>query len=410
MENNRSFALFLRESIPGVIWAIGISSLLINMSTAVVFSGSALYMKTVLGISVSAIGMLEAVVESIAYAIRIFSGILSDYMKKRKPLILIGFILLTISKPILAFSGNIVQIFTARTLDRMGNGIQATPREALVGDLAPKKSKGACFGLRHSLSVVGSTLGGVFGIIVMKQTGNNFQLMFLLAAIPAVFAVLVVILFIKEKKNHEADHHHKKNKFKVSDLSKLGKKFWLLILTVSIFMLGRFSEIFLTLNACDNFGLDLAYGTLITVVYNLTSTLSGYPIGKLSDKINRTNLLLAGFIILFISHLTIFGASNLYFVFFGTFLWGIQVGITQSIISALVSDYTPKELRGTGFGVYYFITAISTATASSLAGFFSQKNNGDESAAFLYGAIVCFASIIALLSVKKSLSPEKEHS
>ncbi len=406
MESKNNFSRFLKESIPGTIWAIGISSLLINMATAVVFSGSALYMKTVLGIAVSTIGTLEAIVEAIAYAIRIFSGILSDYMKRRKSLMLIGFILLTIAKPILAFSTNIIQIFTARTLDRLGNGIQASPREALVGDIAPKKSKGACYGLRHSLSVIGSTLGGLFGILVMKSTNNDFQLMFLLATIPAIFAVFVIIFFVREKRNNNIEENQQSNSKKfirLSDLPKLGIKFWILMMTVGILMLGRFSEIFISLNACDNFGLNVAYGTAITVVYNLTSTLSGYPVGLLSDKINRTNLLLIGIIILFLSHTTIFLAGNLLTIFIGTFLWGIQIGITQSIISTLVSDYVPKELRGTGFGVYYLITSISTASASVIAGFLSQHNSGNESIAFLYGAITTTIAILIFLSTRKIL-------
>ena len=406
MNKNSGFFSYLKESIPGAIWAIGISSLLINASTAVIFSGTALYLKTVLGVTLSTIGSLEAVVEAISYAIRIFSGVLSDYLRKRKSIILVGFILLTISKPLLAFSKTIGHIFIARALDRVGNGIQATPREALVGDIAPHESKGACYGLRQSLSVIGSTLGGVFGIIVMKMTSNNFELMFLLATIPAVFAILVIIFFVKERK--KAEHKESlRRPIKIADLKLLGKKFWLLMIVITIFMLARFSEIFISLNACDNYGLNLAYGTAITVIYNLTSTLISYPAGKLSDKFNKITILLVGFILLFIAHLTIYSAPNLYFIFIGATVWGLQIGITQSITAILVSDYVPKELRGTGFGVYYFCTAAATALASIFAGVVSERN-GTESIAFLYGAIFCGGAIFILLLLKKKLALNKE--
>ncbi len=402
MAKQSSFILFLKQSIPHTIWAIGISSLLMNAATAVMFSGTALYMKTVLGIGISTIGFLEAIVEAIAYAIRIFSGIVSDFLRKRKSVILCGFIFLTISKPILAFSKNLIQIFIARACDRIGNGIQASPRDALVGDVSPYEVKGACYGLRQSLAVIGSTLGGIFGIVVMKASGNDFEMMFLLAAIPAFLAVLVIIYFVKEPK--QAKHKESlRRPIKIRDLKSLGTKFWVLMIIVMIFMLARFSEIFIALNACDNYGLNVAYGTAITVIYNLTSTTISYPSGKLSDRMNRVTVLLVGFIILLVAHLTIYSAANLYFIFLGAFFWGLQVGITQSILSVLVSDYVPKDLRGTGFGVYYFITAISTAVASMLAGFISEST-GTESNAFLYGAILSGAAVLMLLFFRKRLS------
>lgn len=367
------------------------------------FSGTALYMKTVLGVGISIIGMLEAVVEAIAYSIRIFSGAVSDFLRKRKSVMLFGFILLAVAKPLLAFSKNIFQIFIARTLDRVGNGIQASPRDALISDISPKGNKGACYGLRQSLSVVGSTLGGVFGIIVMKATGNNFKMMFLLASVPAFLAVLTIIYFVKEKKETGKVHGKERRPIKIQDLKALGSKFWMLIVIVSIFMLGRFSEVFISLNACEEHGLNVAYATLVTVIYNLASTLISYPAGKLSDGINRTTVLLIGFILLFLAHATIYVAPNIICVIIGTVLWGLQIGISQSIFSALISDYVPKDLRGTGFGVFYFVTAVFTAIASMLAGIVSEAS-GTETAAFFYGGIFALIASFMLLIFKSKLS------
>lgn len=404
MSHNSGFFSFLKQSIPTAIWAIGVSSLLMNMATAVMFSGTALYMKTVLGVGVSMIGMLEAVVESIAYSIRIFSGVVSDFLRKRKSVMLFGFILLTISKPLLAFSRTVFQIFMARALDRIGNGIQASPRDALISDISPRKNKGACYGLRQSLSVVGSTLGGVFGIVVMKATNNDFETMFLLASIPAILAIFTIIYFVKEKKTKEETVKQKtKRPVRLKDLKALGGKFWILMLIVSVFMLGRFSEVFISLNACGEHGLNIAYGTLMTVIYNLASTLISYPAGKLSDRMSRTTILLIGFILLLVAHITIYAAPNIVWVLCGTVLWGLQLGISQSIFSTLVSDYIPKDLRGTGFGVFYFITAISVAIASMFAGMVSESS-GTETTAFFYGAIFCSFAIFMLLGFKKRLN------
>jgi MFS family permease len=361
-------------------------------------------MKAMLGATVSTIGLLEAVVEAISYAVRIFSGVMSDFLRRRKSVMLVGFVLLAIAKPLLAFSRSVSQVFLARTLDRIGNGIQASPREAFIGDIAPSESKGACYGLRQSLGVIGSTIGGIFGVIVMKFSDNNFELMFLLASIPAFISVFVIMFIVREKKVIRSKAHLRRP-IKFHDLKLLGFKFWLLMSIVAVFMLSRFSEIFIALHACDNYGLNIAYGTFISVLFNVTYTLSSYPAGKLSDKFEKTTILLFGFLILLLAHLIIYTAPNLYFLFLGTLIWGLQIGITQSIFAILVSDYVPKDLRGTGFGVFYFTTAISTATASLNAGFVSNAS-GTEATAFLYGIVFCTCAIVVLLTFKKRLHQE----
>ncbi|GHT88316.1 MFS transporter [Alphaproteobacteria bacterium] len=400
MQKQAGFFVFLRESIPGTIWAIGVSSLLINISTSVVFSGSALYMKSAFGVAISTIALLEAIVEAIAHCIRIFSGILSDYLRNRKYLMCIGFVLIAVSKPLLAFSGSVFQVFLARTIERLGNGIQATPRDAMVSEVAKKEQKGACFGMRQSLAVVGSTLGGILGVVVMSATNNSFRAMFLYTGIPAFVAVLIVIFFVKES-NSASAQKSLHPKWKLRDCTLLGGKFWILMAIVSIFMLGKFSETFIALHACENFGLGVGYATVITTSYNIVSALVSYPIGRLSDKMDRPILLLCGFALLIFSHLLIWFSLNLPMIFAGTMLWGAHIGITQSILAALVSDFVPRNLRGTGFGVYYLITAISNALASITAGIIAQKSG--EASAFLFGAAFCSIAFLTLLIARKHL-------
>ncbi|MBQ8651611.1 MAG: MFS transporter [Alphaproteobacteria bacterium] len=395
----------IKKSIPGTIFAIGISSMLINMATSVVFSGSALYLKTVLGVAVSTIGALEALVEAIAYGIRIFSGMISDYFKKRKALMVIGFAMIAISKPLLAFSKTFGTVLASRTIDRIGNGIQASPRDALISDVSPEKSKGTCYGLRQSLAVLGSTLGGLFGIAIMKLTNNNFELMFVLAGIPAVIAVVILLLFVKEKFNKQ-EVKQKQTKIKYKDLCSLGKRYWILLVIVACFMLARFSEVFITLHACGNFGLNVAYGTVITMIYNLLSVFVAYPMGILSDRVNRLNVLLLGFIILCISHLCLGYASSLNGVILGTAFWGIQRGITDSVLATLVSDYVPKNVRGTAFGLFYLVVSLSTAAASAIAGRIAQA--GGEGSAYIFGSKICIIAIILLVIMKRIMNRQSD--
>jgi MFS family permease len=391
----------LRRDIPGVIWAVGFASLLANVSTSVVFAGSALYLKTVLGVSIATIGMLEAIVEAIAYGVRIFSGILSDYFRKRKIFLILGFSMITISKPILALSRSYGEVLLARATDRIGNGIQASPRDALLSDFAQKEHKGECFGLRQSLAVIGSTLGGLFGIVVMQMTNNNFEIMFMLAGIPAITAVCILIIFVHEKLDPEKCRSEKR-KIRIHDLKLLGKKFWMLMIIVIATMSARFSEVFIALTACGNFGMDISYGTSITIIYNLLSVFVSYPMGKLSDRMGRTTVLFIGIIFLALAHLAIGFAQDLTMIFLGTIFWGIQRGITEAMFATLVSDYVPKDLRGTGFGTYYLIVSGSTASASAMAGIVSQSFG--EGAAFLCGACVSCLALFLLMIFRRSLA------
>ncbi|MDR1609793.1 MAG: MFS transporter [Holosporales bacterium] len=379
------FFKHMLHAIPGTVWAVGVSSLLINTATSASFTGVALYLKTICGVSVGMIGCLEAIVEAIAYATRMFSGVISDYFKRRKPLMILGFVMIAISKPLLAMSRMYVTVLVARGIDRIGNGMQASPRDALISDAAPRDIKGACFGLRQSLAVIGSTLGGVCGVIVMKLSSNNFATLFTISTIPAIIAIATLIMFVKEEKRPQ--ERGERRKIRLRDLRLLGKHFWMLMVVVTPFMLGRFSEVFISLHACGNFGLDIAYGTSITVIYNLMSTAVSYPIGKLSDRIGRVRLLLIGFVILLLAHLSMGFAVNLHMVLFGTVLWGCQRGIADGLIATMVSDYVPKDLRGTGFGVYYFVVSLTTAMASATAGAVSQLCG--EAYAFIMGACCC---------------------
>ncbi|MDR1034574.1 MAG: MFS transporter [Holosporales bacterium] len=397
---DRLFAA-LREAIPGAVWAVGFASLLANVSTSVAFAGSALYLKTVLGVSVATIGMLEALVEAVAYGVRIFSGVLSDYLRKRKAFLILGFAMLAVAKPILALSRSFGEVLIARATDRIGNGIQASPREALISDLAQKEHKGACFGLRQSLAVIGSTLGGLFGIVVMQMTNNNFKIMFMLAGLPAIASVLILIFFVHEKIDSKK-RKREKRKIRIHDLKLLGKKFWLLMIIVIATMSARFSEVFISLFAYSSFGMDVSYCTSVTVVYNLLSVFVSYPMGKLSDRMSRTAILFIGIIFLAMAHLAIGFAHSLTMVFIGTIFWGIQRGITEAMFATLVSDYIPKDLRGTGFGAYYLIVSGSTAGASAMAGIISQSLG--EGAAFLVGACICCFALVLFLFFRKPLS------
>ena len=390
---NNNFFRFLKIAIPKSIWAIGFSSLFVNIATSIVFAQTALYLTSVFHITTSSLGYFESFVAATAYAVRLFSGVISDYFRQRKVIMIIGYVMITISSPLLAIAGSFFAVCVARAVDRVGNGIQGAPREALISDISPKKYKGACFGLRQSMSVLGSAIGGGLGIVVMLMTNNNFKMLFLLTGIPSLISVFILFFFVKEKKRApEQEGARKKICFK--DAALLGKKFWLMMIVVMMLMLGRFSEVFIVLHANTSFAIDVAYVPIITIVFNVASALIAYPIGKISDKMDKVALLFFGFALLLFSHLTLGFASNISMIIFGTFLWGLQSGVIQSILATLIAEYVPKDLRGTAFGIYFSISAISTFIASSVAGILAEAHG--VGMAFIAGAGFSLIAIFLL--------------
>jgi MFS family permease len=392
--------------IPKAIWVIGWATFLLNTSSVMVFSLCAVYLKSILGISTGWIGLLEGVVEGSAYATRIFSGVLSDYLRRRKVIVCLGYFIVTVTRPILAISSSFTGVFTARMLDRLGNGIQATPRDALISDIAPQTIKGECFGLRISLGTAGSLFGGIAGIAVMLWTANNYHIVFWMATIPAFFAFVILVFAVSEPEQnlHPADHK-KRHPIRWSDIPRLGKSYWMIMIVVSCFMLARVGEVFLVIHVHKNFGLSAGYAPLVHILYNATYALSSYPVGWLSDRYSRYTLLGIGMVVLIITDIVLGFAQSLTMAFFGIVLWGIQMGISQSMFLALVADHVPEDLRGTGFGFFYLISSVSIIVASIIAGVIADHYG--EGASFQYSSIIAFVSLLLLIGVRLSNKKRK---
>ncbi|MBI1954729.1 MAG: MFS transporter [Proteobacteria bacterium] len=388
-----------QQTVPAPIWAIGIVTFLVNISSVMVFGFSAIYLKSILGVGTGWIGFLEGVVEGMAYAMKVLSGLLSDYLRRRKNIMGFGYGLIAITRPILALSTSYGGVFIARLLDRLGNGIQSTPRDALVGDLSPSQHKGACYGLRQTLGTMGSFIGGFLGIIAMVLTGSNFHMVFWLATIPASLAFIILILFVKEsEKNLHPQDHQKRHPLHLSDIPRLGKDYWLLMIVVAIFMLARLGEALLMLHGHQNFGLSQDYAPMVMILLNITYSLTSYPIGKLSDRMSRYTLLAGGCIVLIIADILLASSTQLWLLFVAVALWGVQMGISQAMFVSLIADTVPNDLRGTGFGFFYLISAFSLVIASTSAGTITQYFG--EAMSFLGSAVFASLSLLALFIVK----------
>ncbi|MCE9508660.1 MAG: MFS transporter [Alphaproteobacteria bacterium] len=375
------------KSMPRSVVVLGFVSMFMDISSEMIHGLLPVFMVSVLSVSALSVGIIEGIAEATASITKIFSGVVSDWIGKRKPLVLLGYGMAALTKPLFPLAEGIGAILTARFIDRIGKGIRGAPRDALITDLVPKTLHGAAFGLRQSMDTIGAFVGPAIAMALMFYSLDNYRMVFWLAVIPAFIAVACIIFGVEEPEKKPAG---KSKPFPIqkSELVKLQKPFWLVVAFAAAFTLARFSEAFLLLRA-DNLGLAAGLTPAILITMNIVYAGSAYPIGKLSDRIGRFALLAGGIFLLIVADLLLAFGDNLYWVFAGSALWGLHMGMTQGLLAALVADTAPAELRGTAFGMFHLLTGVILLIASALAGWLWMVHGPAET--FLAGAV--FAGI-----------------
>jgi len=369
-------------TLPRSIWALGCVSLFMDVSSEIVHSLLPVFLVTVLGASVATVGLIEGIGEATASVSKLFSGWLSDRLGRRKALAVIGYGLGALSKPLFALAPNASWVLAARFSDRVGKGIRGAPRDALVGDLAPPELRGAAYGLRQSLDTAGAFAGPLLAMILMALLADDFRLVFWIAVVPGVIAVAILVLAVREppatRPRGEA-----RALIRWIDLGRLGGRFWGVVGVGAVLTLARFSEAFLILRA-QGAGLPLALVPLVLVVMNVVYAASAYPMGVLSDRLDRRLVLAAGFLVLILADIVLAFAPGIRVVMIGVALWGLHMGMTQGLLAALVVDTVPTERRGAAFGLFHFASGLALLLASVVAGVLWELIG--PSATFLAGA------------------------
>ena len=378
-------------AVPRTVWVLGFVSLFMDLSSEIIHALLPLFLTTTLGVSVAVVGAIDGVAEATASITKVFSGYLSDRIGKRRPLILIGYGLAALTKPLFALAGSAPVVLGARFADRIGKGLRGAPRDALVADVTPPEIRGKAFGLRQSLDTIGAFAGPLLAIGLMFAFANNIRTVFWFAIIPAAAAVLLVVVGVEEApvpKSDSAAHPP----IRIRDLKRLTGPFWETTGIGIVFSLARFSEAFLILKASAE-GLPLALAPLVLVVMNVVYALGAYPAGRWSDRIPAHLLLAAGMGCLILADLVLGLVSGTTAAFVGIALWGAHMALTQGLFAKLVADHAPSELRGSAYGLFNLATGITLLLASVIAGLLWDTIGAD--ATFLVGA--GFASIAVSL-------------
>lgn len=395
-----SFATLRR--IPPSIWALGFVSLLMDISSELIHSLLPVFMVASLGASAFAVGLIEGAAEATALIVKVFSGALSDYWGKRKPLAVMGYGLGAMSKPLFALASSVDLVMSARLMDRVGKGIRGAPRDALVADLAPPALRGAAFGLRQSLDTVGAFLGPLLAMGLMLLWANDFRAVFWVAAIPAFLAVALLLFGVQEPEKPQVTK--RVNPIQRENLRRLSKAYWWVVAIGGVFTLARFSEAFLVLRAHEG-GLALALTPLVLIGMNAVYALAAYPFGKLSDTISHTRLLAWGLAVLIAAD-CVFAYSNHWgWMTVGVALWGLHLGLTQGLLATMVADTAPEDLRGTAYGFFNLVSGVAMLVASGLAGLLWDRFGAAFT--FIAGTVFCLMAMVMIGAAPQTLHERK---
>ena len=377
--------------LPAGIWVLGFVSLLMDISSEMIHALLPLFMVGTLGMGVALVGLLEGLAEATALILKVCSGVISDWFGRRKPLAVLGYGLGAATKPLFALASGPGLIFTARLLDRVGKGMRGAPRDALVADIAPPEQRGAAFGLRQSLDTVGAFVGPSLAVALMLLWANDFRAVFAVAVVPALLAVLLLMVGVREPARPAGAA--RSNPISRANLKRLPRAYWWVVGVGAVFTLARFSEAFLVLRA-EQLGVALAAVPLVMVAMNVVYSLTAYPFGKLSDRVSHHGLLLAGLSVLVLADVVLAVSTHWVGLLLGVALWGVHMGMTQGLLAAMVAAQAPADLRGTAFGFFNLVSGVALLAASVLAGLLWQYLGP----AWTFGAGAAF-SVLAMAAV-----------
>jgi MFS family permease len=371
---------------------LGFVSMFMDISSEIIHSLLPMFLVTSLGASAMMVGLIEGVAEATTPIVKIFSGALSDYLRNRKWLAVIGYGMGALSKPLFALAPTAGFVLTARVADRIGKGVRGAPRDALVADITPPHLRGAAYGLRQSLDTVGAFLGPLLAVVLMLLWADNFRLVFWVAVIPGLIAVALLIFGIKKPARHATAKRI--NPLKLDNLKKLTRQYWWVVFIGAVFTLARFSEAFLVLRAMQG-GIPVALVPLVMVAMNLVYSVSAYPFGKLADSMSHTRLLVIGLVVLIAADVVLAHGSHWSVVLLGVALWGLHMGLTQGLLATMVAHAAPADLKGTAFGFFNLMSGLAMLASSVVAG--ELWDRFGAGATFYAGAGFCVLTLSALV-------------
>ncbi|MFC1953275.1 MFS transporter [Chloroflexota bacterium] len=390
------------------VFFMGLTSLLTDVSSDMIFTLVPLFLTNVLGAAGTIIGLVGGLSEGIDSIVRIFSGWLSDKLGKRKFLAVLGYSISTVSKPFLLLANAWGAVLAVRFSERIGKGVRTSARDALVADSVSKDERGKGFGVHRAMDTTGAFLGLVIAAVVVyfvQGTGaielsqGCFNYLVMGGVIPAVLAVIVLQVFVRERKKDPSSDNGFSNRVTLPGIKdSFDSRFWIFIGVTVVFTLGNSSDFFAILRAQD-LGAPLLHVVLMLVVWNASEASFSLPMGILSDKLGRRRVLIIGWFLYALVYLGFAVSSSLWQIWFLFAGYGIYYGIAQGVARAFVADLAPADKRGTAYGLYHGVVGLSLVAASVIAGVL--WDNVSSAAPFYLGAGLALLAMIGIITLVK---------
>lgn len=406
---NGFFSIF--KDLPDGIFAVSLFGLFLGLSTTMVYSQLPLFLTEEIHTTRATVAFIDGLVEFLAYFTRVFAGLISDFLRDRKLILFLGCAVTFLIKPMLAFAKTSTMVVIVQSIERIGNGLQATPRDALIADLSNRNTRGQSYGFTKSLKTVGALVGTPIAVWLMLKTNNDYRMVFLCATIPVAIAILCLFKVKTPQELKIREHNEKKDKpenpFKRKYLKSLDRSFWKILLLAFIFELGHFSEHMFPLYA-KNF-LNVTFAGFTGMFVSVGQVLLSFPIGLMADKFGKGRFIKICVILMIIANLLFLaakysGVSPITYVYAGSLLWGGQMTAVQGLFLALISEQVSFHLRATAIGLYYCAIGVAYFIASNVAGNIWDKFGSNYS--FLYSIFFCCTTLV----LTRLLLPKKyEH-
>ena len=388
----------VRRPLPRNVKALSVVSLLTDVSSEMIYPLLPIFLTTVLGASAAMIGTIEGFAESTAALLKLASGWWSDRVR-RKPLVLFGYGLAAVMRPLVGLATSASQVLAIRVSDRVGKGIRTSPRDALLADAADPAERGRSFGFHRAADNLGAMLGPLIAWLLLEHAGVAMRSVFLWSAIPGALAIVVLLVFVREKRISETrvDAPISPTPSLVSsDSQPLGRSFWKYLFVLLLFTLGGSTDAFLLLRA-SQLGVTAAMIPLLWAAHSFVKSVTNTPGGMLSDKLGRKPLIVAGWAVYAIVYL-LFGRATSAWQIWALFLaYGLYFGLTEGAEKALVTDLVPASKRGTAFGWYNFTVGLAALPASVIFGIVWDQFS--PVAAFTMGATLAGVAAVGLMIV-----------
>jgi MFS family permease len=374
------------------IFIMGLVSLFTDLSSQMVFPLIPLFLTTVLGCGAYAVGIVEGAAETTASLLKVVSGYWSDKIRKRKPFVLFGYSMSTITKPLFAFANIWAFVLFLRVIERIGKGIRTAPRDALIAESCDESVRGKAYGFHRAADGIGSILGAVLALLLLPMWG--YRNIFLFALAPGIISVFI-IFFIQEK-NAPAKQETKEVSVKLS-LKELPANLRFFIIVSSVFALGHFGYAFLLLRA-KNIGLADNMAILLYVVFYIVYSICVIPLGIVSDKVGRKPVLMGGYVLFGITSFGLLVTSSFYGILLFFIIYGIFYAMIDGAQRAFVVDLAPQHLKGTALGVFHTAIGLVALPGGYIAGLLWDKVSPE--ATFGYGLILAIVSAVSLVFVR----------